>query len=121
MSTLVIDFPDCSELGSKEAEGRDGNHDTITVTTGGCPQPGPPGPPPLIPWWGFGLGFVVLITAVVTVGFVRYRAHEMKPEKLEQKRLARKQELDAKIALKAKKCGLCGTVYDPEEETGGRS
>lgn len=107
VSQIIVNIPDC-------ATGSHDDHDVITINTENCPA-ALPGPPPLI-----GAGEIlatVLVSLAVIVGtvVVRYKAHELKPAKLEQRRLARKQEIDGQVALAQthKQCPTCGDKYEP--------
>lgn len=81
---------------------------SIVVTMEQC-VPESVGPPPLVPWWGFVLGAIVVITFIVANGIVRFRAHERKENE-------RGKELQAQVELaKAQKsCPTCGWKYQPE-------
>lgn len=109
MSSIVINIPDCAVETGKNSG------DQITISTTSCPNP-PPGPPPVISWWETLVIGIVLLAAVGGFAIVRYRAHELKPDRLAQKNIARKQELDAQIELaKAhRQCVTCGQKYEPE-------
>lgn len=131
MSSVVINFPDCAELGTSDKTVGNGDEpDTITITTEGCPAP-LPGPPPIL---GTGeIIAIVLVSLALIAGvvIVRYQAHENKPAKLQARNEARKVELEAqnqrrKIELdgqvrkieasRRQTCGTCGDVYDPALE-----
>lgn len=118
MSSIIVNFPDCAELGTNDkTTGNGDEHDTITITTEGCPT-APPGPPPI-----FGTGEIIAMVLVAlvfiaAVALVRFKAHEQKPAKLQARNEARKIELDAEIrrieASRPERCGTCGDVYTPE-------
>ncbi|QGJ93775.1 hypothetical protein SEA_HANNACONDA_134 [Mycobacterium phage Hannaconda] len=107
--TIQIEFPDCGEINSNDT----GQH--IVVQTDNCVAV-PPGPPPVISWWETLIIGIVALSVIIGAAIVRYRAHELKPERLEQKRLARKQEIDGQVEIaKARKvCRTCGDKYEPE-------
>lgn len=104
MSSIIIDLPDCGELGTRENDGP--NSDTITVQTDHC-SPIIEGPPPLVPWWAWTLGAVILLAAIVATGMVRYRRHE-------QIQAVRQAEIEAdveKANARHTSCPTCGTRY----------
>jgi len=110
MSSLIVNFPDCGELTSP----KDG--ETMTVTTSHC---APAGPPPVIGAWEIAAFIIVGVAAVAGISMVRYRAQELKPQRLQERRLSRKQEIDGQIALAQahKQCMMCGSKYEPELES----
>jgi hypothetical protein len=118
MSSLIIDFPDCADLGSHDPGRANGDapQDTITVFTENCPAAVINNPQPLISSWMLLLSLAVVLATVVATSIVRYKSHEMKPRRLEQQRLAEKNRLDAQVAMAKvrKNCPTCGDVYEPK-------
>lgn len=111
MSQIIVNIPDC-------ATGSHDDHDVITVTTEGCPA-APAGPPPLIPGYGWFLGFVVIIAVIIAIGVVRWkRIDDDLPSRADRKLELRKAELDARarIAEARNSCQNCGVVYAPKLE-----
>jgi hypothetical protein len=113
MSSLIINFPDCAEVASNSS--RDSGEGTITVTADQC-QPPDTVIPPMFGSWEIAAFIIVGLAVAIGFTFVRYQAHEMKPKRLEQKRLAEKDKLDAQVAIAQahKKCDFCQGEYKPE-------
>jgi hypothetical protein len=108
VSSIVINFPDCAELGSREPRTDAGEHDTITIFTEGCPATIMP-PPPLIGWWVWLLGALLVAALIVSTAIVRFRAHERK--EAERGAVVAAQ---VELAKQHKTCDTCGDRYVPE-------
>lgn len=113
MSSVVVNFPGCAKLDSSDDGGRSGDAHTLTVNTSQC------GPPTPTPWtengWIIIPSGLLLLAAIVTVGIVRFNAHENKDG-------TRRAEAEArvKIAQAHKRCDTCGTEYTPTLESLGQ-
>lgn len=112
MSSILINIPDCARPDYKSTG--EGVNDQITISTHDCPvQPPAAG----TPYAGALItAVIILIPLIAAIAVVRHHAQSLKPKRLEQQRLARKQELDAQVELaKAhKQCLTCGKNYEPE-------
>ena len=110
MSQIIVNIPDCDDVSVGHTV-----NGTVPVTASDCAVP-IPGPPPLISWFTVLVIGIVLVAAVIAFALVRYRAHELKPKRLEEQRLARKQELDAQVRMAEcqKVCPSCTTPFAPE-------
>lgn len=116
MSQIIVNIPECATYADNST--RDSQQsNTITVDTSNCPAP-PPNPAPMIDTWGIIIIAAVAVVLFVSTAIVRYRAHELKPQRIEAQNNARKIELDAEVQMAAlrKRCGTCGDVYEPELE-----
>lgn len=118
MSSIIVNFPDCAELGTNDKTSGNGDeHDTITIATEGCPA-ALPGPPPTFAGSEIFASVLIALALIAGVTVVRYKAHQQKPAKLQARNAARKIELDAEIAKiqasRRQQCGTCGSIYVPE-------
>lgn len=102
MSRVEIEFPDCGDVSTMESNG------SIVVTMEQC-VPEAIGPPPLVPWWAFVLGAIVVIAFIVTTGIVRFRAHERK-----ENDRAKELQTQVELAKAHKICDFCNGEYAPQ-------
>ena len=108
---MTINIPDCATASND-------SNDVINITTEHCPVQ-PPGPAPVIGTFSVVIIGIVLAVFFVATAIVRYRAHELKPERLKAKNEAKQIELDAEVKMAAlrKTCSTCGADYTPTLET----
>lgn len=92
---------------------------TVEIDIPDCPL-APSGPPS--PFDGTLIGFGLFLAALslvaicIAVGMIRYRAHELKPQRLEAENKRRQIELNAQVEMAKYRqtCVTCGTIYEPK-------
>ncbi|MBF4194595.1 hypothetical protein [Mycolicibacterium phlei] len=99
MSGLIIDFPDCGEIGHYS---ENSSTETLTVMMDNC-TPIIEGPPPLVPWWGWVLGAILLLAFIISVAVVRVKAHDAK---VERQKIASNEAVA--LEQNRKVCAVCG-------------
>lgn len=65
--------------------------------------------------WGLFLGALIIGAFIASIAIVRYRAHELKPDRLkrENERLQIAANREVELAKQHKQCLTCGDVYGP--------
>ncbi len=111
MSQIIVNIPGCDSVVRDSS-----TSGTITVNATNCgTESGAYSPTPFI----IG-GVIAFIVFAVVMCVVRYKAHEMKPDRLKEQRLAREKEIDGQVRMAQlhKTCSTCGDTYEPALTTG---
>lgn len=106
MSQIVVNVPGCEKVSSKgESNG------TITLTATDCTPPEPANL--MVP--GLWISGVLALVLIVAAGLCTFRWVELKPRRMEAKRLSRQQEIDGqvKMANAQRKCPSCTSEFAP--------
>lgn len=107
MSQIVVNIPGCEKVSTSSA-----TNGTITIAVSDCTPP----PPTNMMVPAFWVSAVLVLVTIVAFAIVRFRANELKPERMEQARLSRQQEINGQVEMaKAQKtCPSCTSKFSPE-------
>lgn len=116
MSQIIFNIPECEKV--QVADKKSTPDGVVTVTATECVVPNTV--PPIIPGYAFFLAFVIVLAGIAGTVFVVQHSQKLKPRRMEEKRLARKQEIDGQVRLAEaqKTCPSCTSTYLPELATG---